>query len=435
MNRLSAVMQNSLAAHGACAERFLPVDPSPKRPAFIWRRQFSFDQMEKIKRVHSAQGLSPAIRAQARYARCQLQDTDRRDRVHHCFNGDWEGHKANFELCLRPLFVDYAAAVYTRVLQEAFAYYPNFQRHYVEDGPYVGERRLVFPDQLDEAAAYWMRTRFWDLAEKGDVHVSESFSVQVNQRGSGIVGYTPMVVTVALDRERIDRETWEEVRQVVSQGRAFPVDTRPRQCDSHLSQELLAELSQPELAMLNWDDLRKPLTAVDRELFAAIEAFDLARIAAALAAGADPNAVSESAHETPLTLVAEFRWADRVPSQTQADYEQALRDHPGPAPEVVIEVINRLIAAGAAVDWADLNETTPLAEACLNSEARIVEHLLKLGADPSIRCYDDECPGEWGTAWEFADYRGNPVVDNDDESAWNALVQRWPPPYGGVQRV
>lgn len=42
---------------------------------------------------------------------------------------------------------------------------------------------------------------------------------------------------------------------------------------------------------------------------------------------------------------------------------------------------------------------------------------------------DDE--REWGSAWEFADYRCNPHVQHDDYSAWDALVARWPKPYGG----
>lgn len=330
--------------------------------------------------------------------------------------------------------MDYAIAVYSRALREVVAYYPQFGRHTAVDGPLAGERRLVFPNQLDEAAACWIRSRFYQLAEKGDITVSESFVARFENGGATVGGRENVIVDVVLDRERTDKSTWEEVSAIVATGKPFPIDSRPRRCDVRLACEMLAELSLPELVALNWSSVKKSLTEADRRLFAAIDAFDFNAAKDAMEAGADPNAISESNNDTPLTNVLDFRWIEQEPyvPRSQEEYIQRNKEL-GPNADEVIRFVDLLISAGAAVDWAGYDETTPLAEACLNADAKVISHLLQHGADPSIRCYHDEYPNNWGNAWECADYRCNPYVDNADESAWAALIAKWPAPYGDVR--
>jgi hypothetical protein len=98
-----------------------------------------------------------------------------------------------------------------------------------------------------------------------------------------------------------------------------------------------------------------------------------------------------------------------------------------------LEAIDRLVDAGAAVDLTGFNELTPLANACLNSKSEIIAKLVECGADPSIHCYDDEHSSEWGTAWEYAYYRCDPIVDNDDTTAWDILTKFYQHPYEGVR--
>lgn len=405
------------------------------REAYVWRRQLSHDQMSKIEKILRLRDrLDAATVADCVFARCQLQDSDRRYMNYGAFHGDWDGLPTYFKPNLRPLFMDYAIAVYSQAIRDVVAYYPHLARHSVVDGPLVGERRLVFPDKLDEAAAYWIQCRFYHLAEKSDIAVPESFSVR-REDTSSFGGTREFIVDVALDRDRIDEKIWKEVSAIVATGKPFPVDHKPRKCDIKLACEMLTELSLPELVALNWNSVKKPLTDADRRLFAAIDEFDFDAAAEALAVGADPNAISES-DETPLKAVVSFRRIERrgdslkIPNDPKEYFK--LDAELGPSADEIIRFANLLVSAGAAVDWAGFNEETPLGEASLHADAAVSAFLLGHGADPSIRCYSDDFPSNWGNAWDSADFRRDQNVDNDDESVWNALIAKWPIPFGGV---
>jgi hypothetical protein len=406
------------------------------RDAYVWRRHLSYDQLSKIESIQRLREcLDAETVAACAFARCQLRDSDRRYVNCDSFHGIWDGLPTHFRLNLRPLFLDYVVAVYSQAIRDAVAYYPHFARYSVVDGPLIGERRLVFPDKLDEAAAYWIRCRFYQLAEKGNISVSESFSIRPVDT-SRFGGGREFTVDVSLDHEHIDEKTSKKVSDTVSKGKPFPVNPKPRKCDVKLVSEMLTELSLPELVALNWNSVKKPLTEADRRLFAAINEFDINAAAEALAAGADPNAVSES-NKTPLTAVVLFRWIERrrdslKVSDCSEEYFK-LDAELGPSVEEIIRFVNLLVSAGAAVDWATFNEETPLAEAALNADAAVVTCLLEHGADPSIRCFSDDHPGEWGNAWESAHYLRDLNIDNDDDRVWNALIAKWPAPFGNVR--
>jgi hypothetical protein len=405
-----------------------------QREAFMWRRQFSFDQMSKCRRIDSARGwLDSETQQMAGFARCQLQDTEDRFEVSSTHSIKWENTQVEFDVRIRPLFVEYAARIYTQALKDVYAYYPDFARHLVTDGPLVGERRLVFPDHLDEAAAYWLQTRFWELAEHGDIAIGESCSMNLREKVSPETWHAPGELVLVLDKPLIDRATQDEAIAIFRDGKPYPLDEHPRKCDRQLAASLLAELSLPELVLLNWPQVKKPLSEVDRQLFEALEAFDVAAIQVALAAGANPNAISPDGRGTALTQVVTYKRADRVSLNNERDYACAVKEHPGPSPEEIIRVIDLLVGSGAAVNWAPPDERAPLSEACLNGTAEVVEHLLSLGADPSLRCYSDKHPMDWGDAWDDAYFRRDPIVDNDEPSLWNALAAKWPEPYGNVR--
>jgi hypothetical protein len=375
--------------------------------------------------------LSPALVETCRFARCQLQDTPRWYNVGHSADGVWNGTPVYFDFILRPLFADYAVAIYRQVLADALAYYPDFMRCGISDGPLVGERRLVFPDRLDEAAAYWMQTRALYLMERSDIAVPESCTVTVDPNSTRVGNRIKAQVHLVLDRPETTVETRNEVAAAMSSGQAFPVDLKPRKCDPRASLDMFTELSLPELVLLNWPQVQKKPRAVDQLLHKAVEKFDYDGVRNALAAGADPNCLPDEQYpQCALTTVASYKHWMRQPSNGN-DWDELRRRFPGPSAEEIIRMIDLLVDAGAALDWAAPNELTPLAEASLNSDAAVVSHLTELGADPSIRCHSDEYPSELGTAWEFADYRCNPHADNDDDSAWNALSAAWPEPYGG----
>lgn len=404
-----------------------------RREAYVWRRHFSWDQMRKITSIDSMRRrfLPPDLVESCRFARCQLRDTEKWYNVSHSADGVWNGTPVCFDFIIRPLFAEYAVAIYRQVLKDVLAYYPNLMRYEVVDGPLVGERRLVFPDRLDEAAAHWMQSRAWYLIQRCDIAVPESCTVTLDPNAIRSGNRIKAEVHLVLDRPETTGETRDEVAAVMSSGRAFPVDPELRTGDPRATMDMFSELSLPELVLLNWPQVQKKPREVDRRLHQAIENFDYDGVRKALAEGADPNCLPDrECPECPLATVAGYKHWMRQPSKGR-DSEELRRQCPGPTAEEINRMIDLLVDAGAAVDWAAPDELPPLAEATLDSDAAVVTHLLELGADPSIRCHTDEHPSEEGTAWEFADYRCNPDVDHDDDSAWNALVAKWPDPHGG----
>lgn len=371
---------------------------------------------------------------QGRFARCQLRYPENWYTVSHSAGGIWGDRPVDFNITIRPLFTEYAVAIYRQVLKDALAYYPNFMRHEVVDGPLVGERRLVFPDQLDEAASYWMESQAWDVMENSDIAVPESCTVRLDPESGAHGARFKADVKVLIDRPLNEREIRNEVAAVMAAGKPFPTDPVPRKCHPGTTMEMFTELSLPELVLLNWDQVRKKPTPADHKLHEAVERFDLDAVKAALAEGADPNSLpEEDGADTMLTKVVGYKHCERHKSECE-DWNEISAKYPGPGSDDIIRMVDVLVEAGAAVDWSALNTETPLAEAALSSEAPVVQRLLDLGADPSIRCYDDQYPGKWGSAWNYAEFRCDDNVGNDDETIWNSLLAKWPAPFGECRR-
>lgn len=422
-----------------------------EKNAFIWRRQYSPEQMDKIDRAHNVrEWFDNETLNLSRFSRCQLIDRDRWYNHVDSFDGVWEGKDVIFEPRIRPLYYDYAMKVYKQALKDAFNYYPGFDKHYFVDGPQVGERQLVFPDRLDEAAYCWIRNRCFELAKGDDITVTETFKVypddsgvlveETDRKGNQIALRSGVIVEISLDLEKTNEDSFnkifnktiKKIRKAISKGKPYPVDTKPRKYEEYLL-GLITEFSLPELVLLNWDQARKPLSEADKRLFDAIEHFDIDAIKAALDAGADPNAVQED-DRTPLVEVVSYVHADYVPINSDEDYQQALIDYPGPTADEINRVVDMLVAAGAVIDWAGYKEDPPIVEACLNGQAGVIEHLLDLGADPSIRSVESEevC---WGDAWEYAAFRCDPMIDHDDDSAWKVLIDRFKYPFGDIHKT
>ena len=105
-----------------------------RKDAFIWTRQFTHPQLQRLNRVQSArQWLDSKTIDLSRFARCQLQDMDKRYNVYHTFHSVWDGKPAYVEPRLRLLFIDHAVAVYAQVIAEAHVRYPGFTRYHLND--------------------------------------------------------------------------------------------------------------------------------------------------------------------------------------------------------------------------------------------------------------------------------------------------------------
>lgn len=389
--------------------------------SFVWNRQFSFVQFHKLSQIQSArEWLDEATRARAMFARCQLIDTAKGYNPYQSFEGECEGEPAYFVQEIRPLSVDYAVAIYKQTLAEAHQRFPGFTDYIIEDGKMVGERRIHFPQKLDLAAGQWMHNRFRQLANSGEIKVPESLRAHRQNNGFTMNGRKQAALVISLNFPTITKDIWNQVSDCVSKGETLPIDSTPRTCNTDAAMALLGEVSLTEMYQVNWEVLKPPMSVMDDALFAGLQQYDVVAVRQALVAGANPNTCGND-NEVPLQLAVNFRWADICPITTDEQYQKDLIAL-GPSVQQKIEMINLLVEFGAHVDWTPPNETTPLAEACLNSSAEVVTHLLNLGADPSIVCYDDEYPSSIGSAWDCAAHR----ADRGNDTIWNALEARYP---------
>jgi ankyrin repeat protein len=112
----------------------------------------------------------------------------------------------------------------------------------------------------------------------------------------------------------------------------------------------------------------------DNELFDAIARHDLGRLAAALAAGANPNAAQP---EFPKFTAL------------QAAIEEL--EEGGP-----LAALQLLLDHGAAVDgWDPKHDATPLLMAVFRDQPEAVELLLAAGANPNVRGSEGDTPLRW----------------------------------------
>lgn len=401
--------------------------PCASHPAFVWCRHFSRERLRLLSGIRFARRrwLDDETSAQSAFSRLQIGNTKKWYNVYRSIDGVWEGKEVYFEPVIRPLFIRYAVEVFRQALKDTLDRYPNFNRFESDDGPLIGERRISFPDRQDEAATTWLQSRFWQLAEKGNILVGERFSASFVDNAAIVGNRIKVHCEIELDLSLTDESTWHHVKEALSQGKIPEIDPSPRRCDWRLASELLQHLSIPELYALNWEACLPPLVSMDRVLLDAAAKCDLPAIRTALQSGANPNCFDRKHSQTPLGRLVEStsRYSgDDGYSKAEADQKDIL----------ALDAIDLLIGAGAAVDLVGYNETTPLADACLNSSGKVIIRLLDHGADPTILCYDDEYEGSWGTAWEYADFRCNPHANNDDSTAWDALCSVWPAPFEGV---
>lgn len=406
-----------------------------RQHAHVWRRVYSFDQFKKIHEVASMRReLAADIAAATKFARCQIRDPRCWYHVLDAFDGVWQGEPVELVPVIRPLFMEYARHLYEMAACDALEKFPGFTDHVVEDGPDLGERRLVFTDSKHDLALPFMINRMWSLHEAKAVSVSESIRAEPDERGGRIGGRRIMNLFVTLDRPMTDRTTWEEVRdRIIAEGN-FPVDRSPRQCDFHLAGPMRCEMSLPELAYLNWDVVRKPLGEADIALFKAVATFDPAEISRCLAAGANPNAIDKTG-ETPLMALVSTDERQEYVKPEPGESGGALRMSLSP---VTLEerqaCIQVLLDAGADLDLCGPNECTPLSTVVLNKDDALLDWLLAQGADDTIINFDDEYPGGWPTVWDYAasdlSVAFTPAEEKEAERTWRALRRHRQAPDG-----
>ena len=182
------------------------------------------------------------------------------------------------------------------------------------------------------------------------------------------------------------------------------------------------------------------------KLFRAAGTDDVEQIRVLVSAGADPNIISPQAGHTPLynacfgkalravdTLLKlgadpnkRFTYRSFVDGRVEADAVALM--YAGTA-----EIAQALIAAGAEVNVADADGTTPLMRAAFRGSLDVVRVLLAAGADPLAQ-HVEKNSGKTHTARELADSKIEHWKEHAkefDKSKVEALLQK----YDEVRRM
>lgn len=332
-----------------------------------------------------------------RFARCQLRAPLGNAVSLPSLDGVWQGEPVTFVPEIRPLIHEYALRLYAHAAREAIGRFPLLGGHVVEDGPDLGERRLRFTTGQPDLALSFMMGRFWQLMDDEIVEIADGIRVEPDTHRFG--GPRRMNVVICLDGPSLDAAGWERIAAHLSTGAPPTLDPRPRACDRKLTAALRTTLSLPELVLLNWNAVRKPLSEADAALFRAIEWLDPAAIVRALAAGADPNALDEMGDSAIANVVRAEPWehAAAMPGET---WEQVKARFPSVTPEERLACLEPLVEAGASLDLCGPQGTNPVTMAVLRADHRVLDWLLARGADDTVHSEDEE--GHWPMAWSFA---------------------------------
>ena len=372
--------------------------PGMSRKVHVWRHVLTFHQFEKLDQVKAARlRLHSSITEATRFARCQIHNPYP---VRGHVSGIWDGEAVEIAFSIRPLFFDQAERLYDMVAREVMEKFPRFTEHTIEDGPYVGERRIDFTTTEHEVALCYMVIRMLILADEGAVKIGESVAVRPDSIVLERKGRKCLEIDVVLDRPIIDGSVRNMIKEMLSQGLPLPIDPTPRSLDRIAIQSAIAEMSLPELAYLNWQHVRNPLTDADEAMFKAAKTFDPELLTAALASGANPNAL-DAADNTALLLLAHGdRW-DYLEAAEGENWDELAEQIPAVTLDERIACMTLLLEAGAHIDLAGPDGLTPLVGAVARQDADLVEWLLLAGADDTAPCNDESLTCSWPPAWDW----------------------------------
>jgi uncharacterized protein len=105
-------------------------------------------------------------------------------------------------------------------------------------------------------------------------------------------------------------------------------------------------------------------------------------------------------------LASELGMLDRVKQALDTDQKFALAPNPSDEEDVVLQLVSMLIAGGAEVNGHRRDGLTALHSAGYRGHRRVIELLLRHGADPSIQGYEGSGPHAGQTAFDMAIAQG-----------------------------
>lgn len=277
-------------------------------------------------------------------------------------------------------------AAHARMLDK----YPDWLDHeWVIQEP--GWRRLVFKSPQRRQAEEYCDSLVHEIANSGEVVLSESLQIETvkERKKMLLIRNIPDFDDVAVD--------------AVINGMKNGINPWISQGDLRFSYEEIAchivRLDERMLSLLNSDDGWPPLTDADRELFDAASHLDKSRMEAALARGANVNALDDG--ESVMThAIGAMAWEHKIFNAEDDGKEAENREY---ATEQRLAIVNLLLDRGADINLFGVEGLSPLSTAVLKHDPRVVRYLLKRGADPSSDQFPEESFHSEPTACYYAD--------------------------------
>lgn len=344
----------------------------------------------------------------------------------------------------------FAKKVMSRAIASARRRYPSWESHRFEEGPRVGERRLVFNSEtavLADQHIDWMVRHiadreppplhaFWRLrgATQGAWQPDDPEHLRASGKRAPENRVLLMVIDALDPTKEIVKESTMAWRTGVLPSR-IPSIHRFGYADLENSLEWL---TWPERVLLNWEAIAyDSLKDVDIDLLDSAEALDIVGMKGALDAGANPNTLHPE-HGSAMRLVicaaglggkGDPRSASRAESRLQQCRRNAL------------DLLHRY---GAHVDLHSPQNAPVMVDALLAEDADALQWLLDHGADASIvdagfggpedpiawdcalEMLDRERPEARATIRALLDSRDSPLISKAEEEALKAEL-RFPP--------
>ena len=365
--------------------------------AYVWSQAYSVDQVKKVSDIGCLRQrfLSTEMATLTQFSRCQLCGPNGWHNHISPFDGIWDGEVVRFDPVFRHLGMEYTAQLYQLAAHDMAERFPRFAEHVIEDGPDIGERRLYFTTGQHDLAANYLRNKIWSLHDQKVVAVHENIRVEANPKGDARRGQKHLKVFVDLDCPVTDPTTWNHIRDQLSRGHLPTTDPTPHQCDISQVSSMITSLSVPELVLLNWKQIRNPLSPAETAMFKAAAMADPEGIALCLANGANPNAINDSDLSAITTVVQYDLSGGR--SSAEADGEED--------PAVLLEkqktCIRYLLDAGAHIDAMGAEGMSPVTAAALQKCHQLLDWILKLGANDTVDGVPENCC-DLPPAWDYA---------------------------------
>lgn len=411
-----------------------------KKQAYFWTREHSCERLELIERVHwTWEHLFDEPGDRGHYMRFQWRGT--RGAIHAAcgpcdvFDASIAGTAYKVHLRVVTLKEWFAREVFKRAQERTRARYPHYDEHTFMDGPRVGERVLLFLREEYELAWQHLWTSLRLVIEDEQPHVAEMMSsdpcnnwgypaaLAATYRFGGALQDNHRLVTVVRNRPEITPADVQAIKDELARGQALVLDPTPVTFSFGEIESGLVELSAPELAILNWEDARKPLSAADRTLHSAVSKLDHAAMEAALATGADVNSLDDYGNTVLENLICAWDYWDETRYDAHDTHAAMARERQ------TLAMLDTLLKAGAHPDLCSPNEAPPIVTAAIKHSEPIVRRLLAAGANAAVRWASDDHAGCWPQTWD------NPVFDafcdNKPEAlpVYHCLLLNRPSPY------